>query len=57
MLYNAICFCMFFDISYSNKSDLISFDLNLNVPIANYMDEYAVWNIPRQLIPVYGFLK
>ena len=27
MLYNAICFWMFFDVSYSNKNDLIWFDL------------------------------
>ena len=27
MLYNAICFWMYFDVSYSNKNDLIWFDL------------------------------
>ena len=37
MLYNAICFWMFFDVSYSNKNDLIWFDLGIMDPVHPHM--------------------
>ena len=39
MLYNAICFWMFFDVSYSNKNDLIWFE------IRKYIGSYVAYKM------------